>query len=157
MTNCPKCGKECKNLGVHLRFCKEKKEETLAVEEGINFIPQDLSTEVTEEQVKLVQNEIDKPTDILTETENMSQGEVYVDNFNEGLEWKASLTSILTTSKNKVIIRLKNSLAHEFVDTGGFDFRYPSNEFYDLLREYCSSFETEDGLKFICEVKSNGL
>jgi len=95
MSICEFCGGEYKNVAVHQRFCKAKKEalergEKLsdeekntiaknsipiqeAIEEGSDFVEKPLEAEVTKEQVQLVQEKLDAIDEKQEEQETISE------------------------------------------------------------------------------------
>ena len=60
-TKCPFCGGEYKNVNVHLRFCKAKKDSEQKLEkEKVDDIEKEDEDKITDEQVKMVEDTLNK-------------------------------------------------------------------------------------------------
>lgn len=157
----------------------DEQEEEKPTEEQHNLVAdvlKDMATEVRvkdpEKNISKIKEELEKPEkpkkdqvdlvakamDAQKEKEIVLRSELIIE-FNEPRDtWEEKLCNVFkqVNSEDEINIKLKGELAHEFLDRGGF-YRYPSDVFINLLRDYCSEFKDENnnlgGQTFICKRK----
>jgi len=144
MKQCPKCGKEFKNLSVHLRRsakCQDQKIDKKEIVEIVNTVLNVPAVEqITTEQVNVVKSTLG---DELKQPEEDLKTEIV---FKEGLnEWKNKLEVELVGLKKfqRINIILDHPVAHEFIEYGAGDYRYPSDQFLCIVNTYCGITKVE--------------
>lgn len=161
---CPYCQKDdVKNLPSHLRFCKKAKEEkvqniTASQEEIKDILPEMIS----DEEKQITSDQVSEVEEFLKHEEAVAANEIpamttlnctAIDfNFPDP-QWKNTLEKALQLVTGDIRISLKYPLGHEYVDLGGV-YIYPSDVFYTILRNYCSTIDVDsDGKVFTCKTK----